>query len=74
MNLVGIASDLIGQGLLAMLKEDSFAWQNSDPFDTSKVLQEIGLQDLASILTINNVTKLPERIDFPGHCSDLSSG
>ena len=49
MNLVGIASDLIGQGLLAMLKEDSFAWQKSDPFDTSKVLEEIGLQDLATI-------------------------
>ena len=41
MNLLGTAGDLIGQGLLAMLKEDSFAWQNADPFDTSKVLQKL---------------------------------
>ena len=63
-----------------MSKEDSFAWQNSAPFDTSKVLREIG-SDLAipakdPIHPIPNVEKtfVPEKRDFAGRCNSPSSG
>ena len=63
-----------------MSKEDSFAWQKSAPFDTSKVLREIG-SDLAipakdPIHPIPNVEKtfVPEKRDFAGRCNSPSSG